>query len=136
MPINYFTMEQQKILRNQEGFTLVEIIAVMIILGLLASVAVPRYVDVEQSAKQRVIDAAISELNGQESLVWSKLKISVTGFKNDAQLMPAMDYNLGTDYTWNPGHPVAVGGTLTFKGESVALNRTQSDVSKPALWSR
>ena len=40
-----------------------------------------------------------------------------------------VDYNLGTDYTWNPGHPVAVGGTLTFKGESVALGRTQSDVS-------
>ena len=64
-----------------------EIIAVMMILGLLAAVAVPRYVDLEQNAKQRVIDAAVSELNGQESLVWTKLKISVTGFKNDAQLM-------------------------------------------------
>ncbi len=113
-----------------------EIIAVMIILGILSAVSVPRYVDIEQNVKQRTIDVAISELNGQESLVWANLKISATGYKNDAQLMSAVDYNLGTDYTWNPDHPVTVGGALTFKGESVALNHTQSDVSKPAVWSR
>ena len=51
-------MRQQKILRNQKGFTLVEIIVVLIILGVLASVAVPRYIDLEDSAKQRAIDGA------------------------------------------------------------------------------
>jgi hypothetical protein len=29
-----------------------------------------------------------------------------------------------------------VGRDLTFKGETVTLNRTLSDVSKPAVWSR
>jgi len=129
-------MRQQKILRNQMGFTLVEIIAVLIILSILAALAVPRFVDLEQNAKQSTIDATISELNAQESLVWANLKISATGYNNDAQLMTAMDYTLGTDYTWNPGDPVAVGGVLTFKGESAALNRTQSDASKPAVWRR
>ncbi|WP_413815482.1 type IV pilin protein, partial [Desulfobotulus sp.] len=37
-------MEQRKsLMRNQEGFTLIEIIAVLVLLGILAAVAVPRY---------------------------------------------------------------------------------------------
>jgi MSHA pilin protein MshA len=79
-------MKYQKFLRNQEGFTLVEIIAVLIILGFLTAMAVPRYIDLEQNAKQRGFDVAISELNGRESLAWTKFKISTSGYIDDAQI--------------------------------------------------
>ena len=43
-------------LLDDSGFTLIEIIAVLVILGVIAALAVPRYVDLENNTRQKAVD--------------------------------------------------------------------------------
>jgi prepilin-type N-terminal cleavage/methylation domain-containing protein len=122
---------------NDAGFTLLQIIAVMVILSIMAAIAVPRYVSLDEGARQRAIDAGIAELNGRETLSWSNEKISVSGWVSDAKTFGQIDPDLGVHYHWAAGDPDETGGTLTFKqSASVTLTRTESDETLPGHWRR
>lgn len=124
--------------RHEKGFTLLEIIATLVILSILAALAIPRYISLDESARQRAIDAGVAELNGRETLTWSNLKISLSGYEDDDALFPKIDYKLGDKYSWEEGdRPNIDGGTLKFKDTSaVLLTRSPSNQISPGSWTR
>ena len=62
--------------REQKGFTLIEIIAVLVILGILAVVAVPKYFDMQDQARLKAAAGLIASAQSQLSLGYANSKLN------------------------------------------------------------
>ena len=79
--------------KNEKGFTLIEIIAVLVILGILASVAIPKYLNISAQARIMAAQGAIAEIKGRLSSVQALYMMNNSGSApTSTQLMG----NLGT----------------------------------------
>jgi len=109
----------KKYTRNEKGFTLVEIIAVLIILGILAAVAVPRYMSLTTDAKNSAAMAAVAEGKARVNQQAASYILS-----NSGTLPAAADITsaaLGTsagDFTLAYGNSGTTGKTITATGVS------------------
>jgi prepilin-type N-terminal cleavage/methylation domain-containing protein len=126
-------MKKRPGLRNQNGFTLIELISVMVIMGVMGSVAIKKVDFLTDTASTKALAIGVKELNVRESLVWSKIKISIDGYTKDADLFSTLDKDMGAKFTWNPG-PTVDGGTLHCESQSIVLNRIHSTNSAAGKW--
>ena len=100
-------------MKNQKGFTLIELIMVTIILGILAAVAIPRYMTSVTKAEEAAEDAVISAIkagletyaveqlmdNGRRSWPdnpWDALETKPAGYTTDAT-----DADVDGEWTYN-----------------------------------
>jgi len=119
-------------LPNCNGFTLVEVIVVLVIMSVLGSIAVQKVIALDSVATQKSFDCAVNELNSRECLTWARVKTSTSSWVNDAQVVAGYDTNLGPEYKW--GSKAPDGGTLSFKGQEVKLERSPSTFSESGSW--
>jgi MSHA pilin protein MshA len=61
---------------NQEGFTLIELVVVIVILGILAVTAAPKFIDLTGDAKASTIEAVRGTLNSAADMAHAKALIN------------------------------------------------------------
>ncbi len=55
-------------IKNTHGFTLIEVILTLVILGILATVAIPKFFDMQERSRLKALNSCIAVLNGQANV--------------------------------------------------------------------
>ena len=127
--------------KNEKGFTLVEVIAVLVILGILAAVAVPKFFDMQATARTKALEGAVGELNGQVALAFAQNALNggtagaYSGFTG--YIGPDFAVTIGANPQSGPAtadiDPAA--GTIAIQGQAaVTLNWTAGDTDTPGFF--
>jgi len=123
---------------NQKGFTLVELLAVMIIMGVMLVIAIPKFINMDNRAEVIAFDFGVEELNGREKQLWVQSKLGSVSYSTDQEKDDAvwiqMLNNLDIGFKYELSSISQSGATMTYGGQVVKLERVPATRVHPAIW--
>ena len=108
--------------KKQMGFTLIEIVMVLVLLGILSAVAVPKYFDLRDTAEQKAAQAIVAEAQARINGAFASALLNDNKSCKDAQtaikaIVPKTENGFAKGYTLTyTAAEGAVETTLTKNG--------------------
>ncbi|WP_319524569.1 type II secretion system protein [uncultured Desulfosarcina sp.] len=127
-------------MNNQKGFTLIELIVVIVVLGILAAFALPRFIDVTSDARAATVNACAGSVRAAVALARAQYMadgnatattVTMDGTAvtcNASTGIPvATAAGIGAALQSTDGYTITYGtGTATFEPESTASGTCQA----------
>ncbi|MEZ8206369.1 type II secretion system protein [Vibrio splendidus] len=94
-------------MKRQGGFTLIELVVVIVILGILAVTAAPRFLNLQDDAKDATLEGLAGAIQGASSIIYGKAAIE--GFESTSGDLSAGGSTISTTF----GYPDATEDDIT-----------------------
>lgn len=121
-------------MRRQSGFTLLELVIVIVVLGILAALAIPRFISLQREARIAVVDSLFNSVRSGSNVIYAKS--AAAGLSDLATSSVDIDGAgpLGAINT-RFGYPQATGAdiTLLFDNLSARYNFTGGGTGNATL---
>jgi len=84
-------------MKNQKGFTLIELVVVIVILGILAAVAVPKFIDIQSDARISSVEGMAGGIRSAVSLARAQYLVTGDNTLDEISMSgDTVDVNVGT----------------------------------------
>lgn len=100
---------------NTKGFTLIELIVVIVILGIMSAIAVPKFVNFQSDARTSVINGLEGAIRGAATLAYSKSLIE--GEETQAAASVTMTVPVDTVFGYPAGTAAGIEAALDVEGD-------------------